>query len=73
MKGLRFESVEEAEKVLRPYKIRDRIAALVLLGVDVFAYTREELAECIGASRSRVSKELHRGRIDIVCDDGSDS
>jgi hypothetical protein len=61
---LKFASVEEAELVLRPYLIKDRLAAMRALGFDLYAYTRQEIADFIGASRERVTREMLRARRD---------
>jgi hypothetical protein len=55
---LKFASVEEAELVLRPYLIRDRLAALRALGFDLYAYSRQEVADFIGASRERTTRAM---------------
>jgi len=55
---LKFDSVHEAEYVLKVYTIATKLRRLSLLGVDLTMYTQSELGAFVGASRNKVSRAM---------------
>lgn len=55
---LKFDTVEEAERVLKPYGTRHKLEAARELGFDVEGSTHKALATFVGASREKVSRAM---------------
>lgn len=59
---LTFANVAQAERVIKPYRIEDRLEALLAEGFDLAGRSHKEIGEFIGASRERVCLALGRIR-----------
>lgn len=55
---LQFETVEEAEYVLKAYPIAARLRRLRLKGVDLTEYTHQQLATFIGCTREKLTRAM---------------
>lgn len=59
---LEFIGIAQAEHVLKPYRIEDRLARLIEQGFDLVGRSHKEIGAFIGASRERVCLALGRIR-----------
>src|SRR6266852_4643857 len=55
---LKFDSIHEAEYVLKVYTTAAKLRRLSLLGVDLTNYTHSKLGAFVGASREKVTRAM---------------
>jgi hypothetical protein len=62
IKPLRFSSIEQAEKILKPYEAIDKLRAMEKEGWTLSNYGHKELADFVGTSRESVTRAFKKMR-----------